>query len=201
MAFVKITKGPHGVSRGTVNTVPAIRLGSYRNETGRSVYVAMTVALVKQLGWKVTEGEKRVTFKMSINEGVGEDAGFWLLEEDPENGYALGAEKNKSQSFSTSIQYSKLKHYVLNDDSVPIAETEFDIQGNALLVQVPDWLRYNPQSYKEDKPKLELTPPKEEKKKPHPTLSVVTKNEDADEVRLNRKQRRLAAHVLTRAMR
>jgi len=201
MAFVKITKGPGGTHRNTVNVVPAIRLGSYRNETGRSVYVAMTVALVKQLGWKITEGEKRVTFKMSINEGVGEDAGFWLLEEDPENGYALGAEKNKSQSFSTSIQYSKLKHYVLNDDSVPIAEIEFDIQGNALLVQVPDWLRYNPQSYKEDKPKLELTPPKEEKKKSHPTLSVVTKNEDVDEVRLNRKQRRLAAQVLTRAMR
>ncbi len=161
----------------------------------------MTVALVKELGWKVTEGEKRVSFKMSINEGVGEDAGFWLLEEDPENGYALGAEKNKSQSYSTSIQYSKLKHYALNDDSAPIAEIEFEIQDNALLIHVPDWLRYNPQSYKEDKPKLELTPPKEEKKKSHPTLSVVTKNEDADDVRLNRKQRRLAAQVLTRAMR
>jgi hypothetical protein len=92
---------------------------------------------------------------------------------------------------------------VLNDEHVSVTPVEatVDEKEHTILVQCPDWIRYNPQSYKAP-PKLELTPPpKEETKPPRPTMRVVTSDADDDkEVVLNRKQRRLAANVLARAM-
>jgi hypothetical protein len=93
----------------------------------------------------------------------------------------------------TSITAAKLKHYVLNDDSVPVDATEFTIdeKDQTILIQCPDWLRYNSLSYQEpEKPK----PVVEEKKLARPTLVVETKAKDVD--KLNRQERRtVAAHV------
>lgn len=201
MAFVKLDKGLRRVREG----ITEVRLGAYRGKQGRVVYLSISYAAIEAAGWTVHQSEtntKRKTINVMINEGVGEDAGFWLLSEDNEFGYSLGADHTNSGALCSSILVARFRHYVLNDEhmSVQPVEATVDEKEHTILVQVPDWIRYNPQSYQEpEKPKLVLTPPKEDKKPSRPTLNVVTK-EDDDGVVLNRKQRRLAANVLARAM-
>ena len=202
MAFVKLDKG----ARRSRSGITEVRLGAYRGKQGRVVYISISLGAIEQAGWTINESEantKRKTVNVMINEGVGEDAGFWLLTEDDEFGYILGADHARSGSLVTSIQIARLKHYVLNDEHISVepVEATVDEKEHTILIQCPDWIRYNSQSYQEpDKPKLVLTPPPKEDKKPsRPTLNVVTK-EDDDGVVLNRRQRRLAANVLARAM-
>ena len=208
MAFVKVQKGIRKDTPGASD----VRMGTHRNATGRTVYLSVGSDIIEQVGWEIsiveaTRGEvenrkQRRIVAVAINEGVGEDKGYWLLTEDKQRGYSLGQDhKGEHGAFMCNVLASRLQHYVLNDDNVPVEQVLFEPKPDekALLVQMPDWLRYNPQSYKEpDKPKLELTAPKEDKKPRHPTLSVV---ESDAEITLNRRQRRLAAQVLTRAMR
>lgn len=202
MAFVKLDKG----ARRSRSGITEVRLGAYRGKQGRVVYISISLGAIEQAGWTINESEtnsKRKTVNVMINEGVGEDAGFWLLTEDNEFGYVLGADHQQSGALVTSILIARLKHYVLNDEHVSVESVEatVDEKEHTILVQVPDWIRYNPQSYQEpEKPKLVLTPPKEDKKPSRPTLNVVTKDGDDNELTLNRKQRRLAANVLARAM-
>lgn len=201
MAFVKLDKGMRRIREG----MSEVRLGAYRGKQGRVVYISVSHAAIEQAGWTIHEGKtdtKRKSVNVMINEGVGEDAGFWLLSEDNEFGYVLGADHEKSGALVTSILVARFKHYLLNDEHISVhpVEATVDEKEHTILVQVPDWIRYNPQSYQEpEKPKLVLTPPKEDKKPSRPTLNVVTKDDD-DGIVLNRRQRRLAANVLARAM-
>lgn len=207
MAFVKIDKSLRGTA--FEQGEPAVRMGTHRSESGKTIYFTITRTLVENLGWDIKSTEKRDTIRVAIHEGVGEDAGFWLIEEDLVNGYMLGGETGKRQAFTSNLMHSKFKHYLLNDDQVPVHDVEFVIQDKAILVQVPDWLRYNPQSYKEP-PKLELTPPpaqpiprKEDKKPSRPTIRLAQVNGEGDkqEIPLNREQRRKITASVTRALR
>lgn len=204
MAFVKLPKGFKRVKTDELD----VRMGSHRTKVGRTLYLAISEGTVETLGWQVNRsesGKHRRVVRIAINEGVGEDAGFLQITEDIDIGYTLGADHKNAGSYATNLVATRLQHYLLNDDDVHVEKVEFslDEKEKAILIQCPDWLRYNPQSYQEpERPKLELTPPpkKEDKKSSRPTLSVVD-SDTGDSARLNRKQRRLAAQVLTRAMR
>jgi len=216
MAFVKLEKGLKKTKDGVID----IRMGTHRTKSGRSIYFSISEATAITLGWQIIQTEtKRRVVRLAFNEGVGEDKGLIQISEDLEDGYHVGADHKNAGSYAINVMANRLRHYLINavaDDSVSVAPVEFvlDETNKAVLVQVPDWLRYNPLSdpdYKEEAPqkkaappKLTLTPPpREEKKepKPRPTLSVVNSGADDDNVMLNRKQRRLAMSVVTRAMR
>jgi hypothetical protein len=209
MAFVKLEKGMTGRQ---FDDLEEIRMGSHRTKQGRTVYLTLTRTVVERAGWTITKGDTRQSIAVRVNEGVGEDAGFLLLTEDKDHGYQLGSDAKRTHAFATNLSYSRFNHYVLNDDSVVVHSVEFtvDEKEHSVLIQCPDWLRYNPQSYTEPektKPQLELVPPKKEDKKPsRPTIRAVRDATDEvaaerPDLALNRRQRRLVASTLTRAMR
>jgi len=160
MAFVKISKSAVGARN---LSVAELRMGSHLHtgqETGipRGIYISMTPALVRQVGWAVEEvasqrtnktGETyvRAICRITIHEGIGEDRGFLMLVED-ENGYSLGTTRSVNTSYNTNIAAQALSHYVLNEVPVPPALVQFtvDEKEKTILVECPDWLRYNPLS-------------------------------------------------------
>lgn len=171
MAFVKIEKGLRRI-RGNI---PEVRLGAYRGKQGRVVYIAISEAACEMAGWTIhqTEGKKRRTVNVMINEGVGDDAGFWLFTEDEEFGYSLGADHVSAGALCSSVLVTRFQHYLLNDSEGNISTEEVastvDEKEHTILVQCPDWLRYNPQSYQEpEKPKVE-----ERRPAPRPPLELV----------------------------
>jgi hypothetical protein len=214
MPFIKLSKGTQ--ERVTTPHEEEVRMGSHRTEGGRTIYISVSDTLVAKLGWEIGRSERgagRKVVDVAVNEGVGNDAGFWLVSPDPK-GFRLGTQAKLRGAYASNISYTKLRHYVLNDDDVSVHPVDFTIESGALLLQVPDWLRYNPQSYQEpEKPKLtqpptQPLPTKEDKKPARPTLS---RSEDIDkinvevvsdrELRLNREQRRRAAAHIARSMR
>lgn len=205
MAFVKLEKGATGRQ---YEGIEEVRMGSHRTKVGRTVYLTFTRDVAERAGWTTQETPSRLQVMIRVNEGVGDDAGFLLLTEDKENGYVMGAEKGKSHAFSTNLTYNRFRHYVLNDDNVNVHAVEFtvDEKDHSVLIQCPDWLRYNPQSYNEpEKPKLELTPPeaREERKPSRPTVSlkeISGIDGKGKEVPLNRAQRRKIISGVTRAL-
>lgn len=209
MAFVKIVKGSTG---GYAHTPPPpeVRMGAHRNKTGKSIYLSITDPVIQQLKWKTETRENRTVVYVDIQEGVGDDAGFWLICESSDRPYVIGKDTDRSHAFTTNLTASKMKHYVLNDDQMPVHLVEFtvDEKERTILIQCPDWLRYNPQSYKEP-PKLELTPPPtqpkrvEDKKQSRPTISVVKEAvvEASNVLGMNRQERRAVTAATTRAMR
>jgi len=117
----------------------------------RSIYFALTRPLIEQVGWHIAADEERETIRVAVNEGSGEDAGFLLLSEDLEKGYAFGTNAGrKGQSMSGGVSVTRFRHYVLNDTTQDIepeaVEFTVDEEEHTILVQCPDWLRYNPLS-------------------------------------------------------
>lgn len=202
MAFVKVEKGLTGSFR---RDSIELRMGSHlqsKTGTSRGVYLSLSRSLIDAVGWKKTSPEDnvhRVMCMVEVQEGVGSDAGFLLLTEAKEGaGYALGTTSKKARSFSMALTLSKLKHYILNDVPTPTEPVEFSIEDRSILIQCPDWLRYNPESYDE--------PPKPEVKKPiSPTKAAVERKElvkavAKEDPSLNHKQRRALVSVVTRAL-
>lgn len=158
MAFAKIIKS----STGSHSSEPQIRMGSRMQSSTvqkRSIYIAISRVIAAEAGWTVTEqfydskadASKRMHVRVAINEGTGEDAGFLLLTED-ENGYVLGSNKGQhfGYSLAAGVTATRFKHYVLNDVSQDIepesVEYTVDAKERSVLIQCPDWLRYNPLS-------------------------------------------------------
>ncbi len=154
MAFTQINKsslGSHAVKN-------EIRMGSRRQSQSvpqRSIYFALTRDVIAQVGWTVTvdddDGGDREWIQVAVNEGSEEDAGFLLLTEDKAKGYIFGTNKGQTGfSLAGSVSCSRFKHYVLNDTSIDIepgaVEFTVDEKAHAILIQCPDWLRYNPLS-------------------------------------------------------
>jgi hypothetical protein len=86
-----------------------------------------------------------------VQEGVGAESGFLQLVED-ERGYTFSTSgKHRELAVSANITESNLAHYVLNEVPVTSSPVEFSIEddGATILLQCPDWLRYNPLSYDE----------------------------------------------------
>ena len=154
MAFTQINKS----SLGSHSNKNEIRMGSRRQSQSvpaRSIYFAITRDVLAQVGWTLTvdddDGGDREWVQVAVNEGSEEDAGFLLLTEDKAKGYVFGTNKGATGfSLAGSVSCTRFKHYVLNDTSIDIepAAVEFtvDEKEHSILIQCPDWLRYNPLS-------------------------------------------------------
>ena len=158
MPFAKVERFYRSSSADT-NT---IRMGSHlaAEKIARGIYIGVGLDVVKQVGWLVkSTSDTRQATTVAILEGTGDDGGFLMLAYDEKHGYTLGSERTGSRSFYTNITANKLKHYVLNEVPCPVGPVDFSIDEKAqtVLIQCPDWLRYNPASYQE--PEKEVVPP------------------------------------------
>lgn len=210
MAFVKIDKVGRGPYAGSERE---IRFGSRLadGKLPRNVYVSVAPEIVREVGWTEhhpmvrpsdPDRERRVVY-IEINEGVDEDAGFWLFSEatDTRRGYSLGTSKGGMfTAYNLSVSVSKLKHYVLNDVEVSPDAVEFTIdeKDKTILIQCPDWLRFNPLSMP-DKPE---PPGRTEQIVKSPSVPLVRVDTIVDtSLGMNREQRRAVAKKIVRAIR
>jgi len=187
MPFVKLNKSRSGAYYD--NTEPQVRMG-YRLQSdimpSRAIYFALTQSAVAAAGWKAEERPNgRVVVTVDILEGTHDDAGFLMLMPDPK-GYSFGTnratgENATNTSLTCHIIAAKFKHYVMNDpDEIDPHVVEHSYMEGGILIQCPDWLRYNPLSL----------PVRQEPSPPRPT------KDDADNKMLpmNRQQRRRLVH-------
>lgn len=148
MAFVKVEKLHRGGYNGTVAIVT---MGAYladgKAHKSRSVNFRMTQPLIQQLGWVPVERKLIV----AINEGIDVDKGFLQITLDP-NGRRI-SQTLEGQGFSLSATIESFHHYVLNECPVPSATVSHVIDNGALIIECPDWLRYNPASVPQPEPK------------------------------------------------
>ena len=146
MAFVKVDKARRIRGMGA----PVITMGSYladgKLHKSKSVAFRISAALVEQIGWKADDGRIR----LSVFEGTDKDKGFLQLM-PTEDGYA-GTFRNKSQGVSINVTIERFKHYVLNECPTSAQPVDHIIDGEALVVECPDWLRFNPQTVPEPEP-------------------------------------------------
>jgi len=163
--------------------------------TTRGIYIAITPDIIAQTGWIVAENDQRKSVRVLVQEGVGDDAGFLLLTEDPA-GYSLGTTNKTAKSFSMSITSVKFQHYVLNEVPVPpeIVEYTVDEKDHTLLIQCPDWLRYNSLSYTPPAPPPKVEPPR-------PTRAEAASGDASAPLHLNRQQRRKLVSKVVSALR
>lgn len=191
MAFEKVVKSAVG-ARGLHYE---IRMGSQlqsAKQLHRSIYFAITRSVIDDVGWEVAaqDDTSRDVCFIDMHEGTGTDAGFLLMMQASDSkGYSLGTTKLKNHTFSMGLATSRIRHYVLNELPVDPAPVEFTVDKNekSILIQCPDWLRYNPLAA----PKEESPPPQV---LPRQTLELVKgKPEKSDELVLNRQERRTLA--------
>jgi hypothetical protein len=188
MAFVRIDKSSVGAS---YTGIVEIRMGSkLKDEHGpRAVYMSVAKPIIDEIGWTYKELEDRRTMFVYVHEGTGDDAGFWMMEQtDDKHGYSLGSQ-GKHASFTMGISTSRLQHYVLNEHSVEPAPVDYtiDAANKCILIECPDWLRYNPQSVPEQpeaKVEVEVHLPKK-----------------LQDMQPNREQRRRIAKTVERSLR
>jgi hypothetical protein len=182
----------------------------------------MTRAVIEIVKWPIVEVTKdgRANVGFDVLEGTQEDAGFFLLVYNGE-GYKSGASSANAGIFTLNISLPRLKHYVLNDHppqnhELELVEFTCDENERTVLIQVPDWLRYNPLSVpQEEKVKEpEVAPPshdvsvaKREAVDDRP-LHVTTKRSNGAEVVVassgnstNRQQRRVIASKVAHSLR
>ena len=191
MAFTRVTKGSTGTSSS--GRSEDVRMGAHLQSgpgTSRGVYFSIPQSVAIKAGWTLVDNANvRKGVHLVIDEGHGEDAGFLMLSEDP-RGYACGASREGAYALAMSITAQRLRHYVLNDCPVETEPVEFSVDPKAgtVLIQVPDWLRYNP-----------LTAPQPEAPPPRPTKATSNAGDVADIPKLNRSERRaLASRVASR---
>lgn len=147
MAFVKVEKRHTG---GYNATVAMVTMGAYladgKAHKGRSVNFRMTQLLIQQLGWVPVDRKLIV----AINEGIDVDKGFLQITLDP-NGRRI-SQTLEGQGFSLSATIESFHHYVLNECPVSSATVSHVIDNGALIIECPDWLRYNPTSVPQPEP-------------------------------------------------
>lgn len=158
MPFAKVERS----FRSSAVDANTIRIGSHlaSDKISKGIYISVGADVVKQAGWPVKPmSETRQATTVAVLEGTGEDSGFLMLAYDEAQGYTLGSERTGARSFYTNVTASKLKHYVLNEVPCPVGPVDFSIDEKAhtVLIQCPDWLRYNPESYQE--PEQEVVQP------------------------------------------
>ena len=180
MAFVKVNKSPRGMNYAND---PIIRMGTHLQgaKTPRSVYMSISLSVLDTMGWSYApEDGERARCSVAVHEGTHGDAGFFMLAHDT-SGYTFGGANNNEHARSAlvaNIAVTKLRHYAVNDPLIehPPEQVEFTIdeKEGTILVQVPDWLRYNPASVPEPELVVEeyVEPPKA---KPRTTPVPLTK--------------------------
>jgi len=170
MAFVRIEKSNVGQ---WANRGPEIRLGlnMQSDKVARSVYIAVTPATIHEAGWVVKRADSGRTYVcIDLHEGTYEDQGFLMIVQS-EKGYVLGTNKVQTNtkyegsSLTCHISMTKFKHYVPNElIDIPPVPVEYTVSEGGLLVQCPEWLRYNPLSLPPPPVKEAASSP------PHPTI-------------------------------
>jgi hypothetical protein len=118
------------------------------------------------LGWD-KEGTTAV-----VLEGTDTDVGFLQITPDPA-GYSVTGKSTKSaQSRGITVAIDRFQHYILNEAPVPTMPVQFMVEGDTLIVECPDWLRFNPLSVPQPEPVAD--PP------PQPTRVVSRDEQFAD---------------------
>ena len=156
MPFVKVIKGMQGIRHETTSP---IRMGATLS-TGagkpKSLHIYIDDSIIPQLGIELMDANTRC--HLALHEGTEQDAGFLMLIPDS-SGYAVVASKQRSLTLSMAIAVSKIRHYVLNECPVPVTPVEFSIEDHTILLQCPDWLRYNSLSLQPKQVVRQLNPP------------------------------------------
>lgn len=174
MAFVKIDKSHRsGIGENNASVSMSAYLADGKMHKSKSVSFRISYALFLQLGWEAVDRRLRI----GVFEGTDKDAGLLQLMPDP-RGYAssislnsLGEESRQGVAISVTIE--RFRHYVLNDCPVSSTLVEHVIDDGALVIQCPDWLRFNPQSI--SKPIVEAPPePSPPEPSPPPKSTSVT---------------------------
>jgi hypothetical protein len=192
MPFVKVIKS----QRTAGGDEPIVTLGAYladgKHHIHKSISFRVNKPLIDKCGWKLDDDGR---ISLSVAEGTGDDVGFLQIVEDPK-GYKCSQGRNRetgigpdtSQGVSLSMVVERLKHYVLNECPVASDIVPHIVDGNALIIECPDWLRFNPQSVEE--------PEKEQPRSPLSLVKVAVKDD-----RMNRRERRATAAEIGRALR
>ncbi len=142
MAFVTVEK----IRSGAIGAagVPCVTMGAYladgKAHKSKSVNLRITRSLVDIIGWPV---DGRTLF-LAVREGTDADKGFLQIMPDPQG--RRTTQPTDGQGFSLSLAIASLKHYVLNECPVSSSVVQHMIDGDALIIECPDWLRYNPLS-------------------------------------------------------
>jgi hypothetical protein len=153
MPFAKVDKSPVGAAR-TSTTEPMMRMSCYKSGGVAGKYAIafyLNRVLIESVGWTIDTSDERHMLHVEVLEGTGEDAGYLMMAqaETKRSGYSLGISKAGANTFGMNISFSRVKHYVVADpEHAELDEVEFtyDANDHTILVQAPDWLRYNPLS-------------------------------------------------------
>ena len=154
MAFVRVDKSRQG---GTHLAVPMVTMGTYLadGKKHKTKHIAFRISrpLLEQLGWAF-DG---VSVNVTVNEGTDKDSGYLQLVPATADLHTrrltLSHGGKGNQGVSVSITADNFRHYVLNECPVSADITPHIVDGDTLIIECPDWLRYNPQSVPEPAPK------------------------------------------------
>jgi hypothetical protein len=153
MAFVK-TKPKLRAGRGRTDAVSmGVYLADGKDVERKSVTFRFSSSVLDKLGWKPVDGKP---FFVNVLEGTDTDTGFLQLAPDVD-GYSVtgktAAPENSVQSRSITVGIDRFQHYVLNEPGpVPSAPVQYVIDGDTMLIECPDWLRFNPLSVPQPEP-------------------------------------------------
>lgn|SRR5215472_19131201 len=201
MPFVQLQSIHTRTSRGA--TVPLIRMGSQlaNNKHPRMIAISVSRMAFTSVGFTTFASEGNTRCRMRVDEGWGDDAGFWLFTPLPhdtgEKSYACGGARGNFHTLQIAIAMGSVAHYVLNEKPIDMHDVEFSTEGKSLLVQCPDWLRYNPQSLTNEQLALikvpNYVPP------PDDEAAKVTVTAPSD-LKLNRQDRRKLSSGIAKAL-
>ena len=148
MAFVKINKPQKGSRAVGYQVTMASYLGGDKNAMkSRSVVFSFSGDLVEALGWV----DETTPTNIQVMEGVGPDQGFLKLMQ-ADNGYRLSTTRmlktltGKMHSANLTTAAGAYQHYVLNECPVGAMLVNHIVDDAGLIVEVPDWFRFNPAS-------------------------------------------------------
>lgn len=144
------------VVKGTWNKYTAdeakVRMGATLadHKKVKSVVFSITRKVLNGIGAPLVGGSSasiKEQTKLAVYEGTGHDEGFLLILPDPK-GYTCSITTHGTNTFIMHVAIGKLKHYVFNECPMPIDDVEFTIdeKEHSVLVQCPDWLRFNTQT-------------------------------------------------------
>jgi hypothetical protein len=144
MPFIKIKKSRTGLHE----TEPVMAMAAYLADgkfKSRIVNFRFNRMLLGLLGWEVHEGRIR----LAVHEGTGTDKGLLQIVPDP-GGYS-GTRVTDGHGIAITVSIDRFKHYVLNECPMPSNLVNYIIDDDILIIECPDWLRFNPLSEELDK--------------------------------------------------
>ena len=201
MPFVQMSAARHRMTRGV--TDPIIRMGSQlaNGKHPRLVSISISKPALASVGFTTFSETTNTRCRMRIDEGWGSDAGFWLFTPLPydtaELAYACTSGKSSASALQIAIAMSAITHYVLNEKPIDMHDIEFSAQDKSLLVECPDWLRYNPQSLTNEQLALIKVPNYVPPPDNEATKATVTAPSD---LKLNRQERRRLSSGIAKAL-